>query len=365
MNPHFIISEIDDKKLIYWSAELGGVLEHLKTSEKIIGIVYANNEYKVIETDEFFDATKYETLRNNLTIIIDRNLLITARELYELGYLKTHKHTFFTSLLAYAIFTDALFDPTIAIYEGGDKNNLSALEDINRIRIVDNLKFDTILDLLFGRIQNVTDVDWNEARNKTKELEKNTVNEDFNKALTLFKENYPYMLKATILLRIQGLSLYHKIKMFFQWIMEEFIIKSDASIFTLYCFYKNGGILKDFNTNDFNRLIHSVKNATWDVTCISFLKNQAKKKTNRYFLFTTDDKNLLTASKYYFTHDITTVNKLFGSKSDEVNNIIKKMNEMSLSPDRDKLIIERYNKIDSIIYSLEKELEQSISTSFK
>lgn len=360
MKQHFVEIEIDGEKIIHFSGELQGILENLKMEDKLLGIVFSGNEIKVVETKDFFDLTKYKFLENNLTIVIDRNLLIIGRELFDLGQLVSKKHTYFCALLAYAIFTNAKFDQTISIYEGGDSAEHNALDDIHKFRVVDNLSFDTVVDLIYGDIEKIPQSEWNNALTRTKSIDKISEKENFNKTLNLFKKNYPYMLKATLLLRLSGVSLYNKIKIFNNWMIGEYLTKAEAITIVLYCFYKNGGIIKSYNTNDYLKLIGSIKNATWDVSLISYLKDQSKKHLNRYYLLATDDKNLLSACKYFFTPDLSTIDTLFASKGKEVHQLIEKVNSVCLLPGRENIILERYSRLDTIIYSLEKELEESI-----
>lgn len=360
MKQHFVELEVDGEKIIQFSGELQGILENLKFEDKLLGIVFSENEIKVVETRDFFDLTKYKFLDNNLTIVIDRNLLIIGRELFDLGYLVSKKHTYFCALLAYAIFTNAKFDQTISIYEGGDSDDHKALDDIYKFRVVDNLSFDTVVDLIYGDIENIPQDEWNIARTRVNSIDKISEKENFNKSLNIFKENYPYLLKATLLLRLQGVSLYNKIKLFHNWMIDEYVTKAEAVTIVLYCFYKSGGIIKNYNTNDYLKLIGSIKNATWDVSLISYLKTQSKKQPDRYFLLATDDKNLLLACKYFFTPDTSILDDLFGNKSKEVRQLIEKVNRVCLLPGREKIILDRLNKLNAITSSLEKEIEESI-----
>lgn len=336
------------------------ILDQLKIENKFIGIIFTENDLKVVETEDFFDITMYELINKKLTIIIDRNLYIAARELYDKRCLTTERHFFFVQLIIYAMFTNAVFDPTIPTYEGGDSDRIRAKEDILKFRIINNLALDRLMNLVYGQIEFLSENELHKAKRRMRPIDKTTLEENYNKKLTMFKQNYPYMLKATLLLRLSGMSLYSKVKYFFDWMMKEYITKSEAITFALVSFYKNGGIIKDFNTNNYNKLITSVKNATWDVTLISYLKDQAKKNVDRYYLLATMDKKLLEATKYFLSTDGGWINKLFGSKAVEVNRIINKTNEICRLSGREKLILNRLDKVDSLIASLEKEIKETI-----
>lgn len=359
MRQHLEILGINESRIIRISNAMKNILDQLQNEDKFLGIIFTENDLKVVETEDFFDIIMYELINNNLTVIIDRNLFIAARELYDKRYLKTKRHSFFTVLMIYAMFTNAIFDSTIPIYEGGDSENIRAIDDIQKFKIIDNLPIDHLMDLVYGQIDSLSKNELSKAKKIMKPMDKITIEENYNKKLTLFKENYPYMLKCALLLRFPRLSLYRKIKYFFEWMMADYITKSEAIIFALFSFYRNGGVIKNYNTNDYCKLIASIKNATWDVTLISYLKDQAKKNFDRYYLLATIDKKLLEAAKYFLSPDEKRINKLFGNKAVEVQRIINKNNEICRLPGREKLILNRLDTVDKLTTSLENEIKKT------
>lgn|GEM_PF-5828248 len=363
MKEHLI--EIDGHKLYYISSELNHIMEFLKKEEKCLGIIYSENEIRIVEIEDYFDIRYERFLTNNLTIIIDSNLFIAARSIYKYGNINTPERKFFTSLLIYSKFLYAKFDPTICMYEFGNKPNHKAVNDLYTFRVVDNLSLETMLNLIFGKTHQISKIDWNDAKNKTREMNESEINEDYNKTLTRFKQNYPYVLKASIILRIKGISRYHKIKYFFDWILDDFITKADAITIAMYILSRNGGrIIKKFNQNNYSSLIKEIRNATWDVTYISYLRDQAKKIPDRYFLLVTNDKNLINAGKYFFTPDETIIDKLFGKEANNVRNIIEKINKICSLPGRGNLTKERLSNIDKTIVGLENELKASLTGNY-
>jgi len=341
------------------------VLDQLKVEDKFLGIIFTENEFKVVETEDFFDITLYDVVNHNVTIIIDRNLLIAARELFDKRKIENDRHKFYVSLLAYAIFTNSIFDPTITIYEGGVNESINPIDDTLKLRIIDNISLDTVLDLLYGNIDTFTDTLLNSAKSLTKPLSPELLKENYNKQLDLFKQNYPYMLKAALLLRFPGLNLYRRIKYFFEWMMNEYVTNAAAITLVIYSFYKSGGLIRDYNTTDPNKLIASIKNATWDLTIISYLKEQTKEEPDRYFLLATIDKNLLEAAKYFLSPDESQINELLGNKGEEVQKIIKQTNIICSSHGRKELVQERLDKVDEIIASLEREIKHSVESNNK
>jgi len=360
LKQHLEIIGFNEGRIIHISNAMKNVLDQLKIEDKFLGIIFTENDLKVVETEDFFDITMYELINQKLTIVIDRNLYIAARELHDTRCLKTERHSFFAQLLIYAMFTNAAFDPTIPTYEGGNTEKIRAIDDILKFRVINNLPLDKMMDLVYGQIGSISKNELLKAKIRMHPMDKVTIEEDYNKKLTLFKRNYPYILKTTLLLRSPEFSLYRKIKYFFNWMMKEYITISEAITFALFCFHKNGGVIIGYKTNNYNELIASIKNATWDVTLISYLKDQAKKNVDRYYLLATNDQKLLEATKYYLSPDETRINKLFGSKAVEVNRIFSKTNEICRLPGREKLILSRLDKVDSLITSLENEIKKTI-----
>ena len=360
MKNYLIEFELEDQKIYLISSELYEAIDYLKREDKFIGLIFTENEMKIVEIEDYFDIRFENILRNNLTIILDTNVFITARSLYKYHNINTIERKYFASLLAYSMFLDAKLDPTICMYEIGNKQHHKAAEDLYKFRVVDNLSLETILKLLHGKMKTIFKTDLEQAKNRTRELNDSEINEDYNKSLTRFKENYTYILKATILLRKKGISPYDKIDFFFRWIEEKFITKADAITFSLYILFKDGGqIIKNHSSVLYSDIIKSIRNATWDVTMISYLKDQAKKNPDRYFLLASDDKNLIDAGKYFLSSDAGILN-LFGNKrKNEVQNIIDKMNKICNLPGRKTLIEERLSNIDKTISDLENELNDS------
>ena len=360
MREHLKVIDVDDEKIIHISTQMKGVLDQLKKEDKFLGIIFTEDEIKVVETEDFFDITKYDSINQMLTIIIDRNLFIAARELYDIRFLSTARQSFFAQLLIYAMFTNATFDPTIPTYEGGNSKIIRATNDILKFRIIDNLALDDVMDLVYNQIDCIPVKSLKLAKRIMRPINKTTWEENYNKQLTMFKRNYPFILKAILLMRSPGLNLYRRIKYYFDWMHNEYISNSAAITFVIYSFHKNGGIIKNCKTNDYNKLISSIKNATWDLTLITYFKDQAKKHANRYYLLSTMDKHLLAAAKYFLSIDETIMNDLFGNKVEEVQKIINVTNDICNLPGRKEIVIDRLNNVDALIISLENEIKKTM-----
>lgn len=366
MKNHLVEYEINDQKMYIISTELHNIIESLKNEASFLGIIYTENDLKVVEIEDYFDIRYENILSNNLTIIIDTNLFIAARSIYKYSNVKTRERKYFASLLAYSMFLDAQFDPTMCMYEFGNKPNHRAVDDLYKFRVVDNLPIETVFDLCSGKVHSISNADWNKAKKGTRIMNESEENEDYNKTLTLFNQNYPYVMKATIILRMKGINRYHKIKFFFDWVLNDYVTKADAITIALFILSSNGGrIVKKFNQNDYSSLIKEIENATWDLTLISYLKDQAKKDPNRYFLLATNDKNLINAGNYFFTHDETKIDKLFRNEATDVRSVIDKMNKICSLPDRENLIKERLSNIDRLTNELKNELKDSLSANAK
>lgn len=192
MKEHIVEIETDNQKYIWQPSELASLLKYLRTGNKLFGLISIDGDLKIVNHDDFFDINLFDILRKNTTIIIDRNLLIAARNIYNNGFSSDEVDCFFLRVLSYAMFTDSILDPSISIYEGGNNNFISAIKDLRNFQIVDNLPLDTVLQLLFGEIEKIPNKTFNTAKLVTKSIDNETLKENYNKQLTLFKRNYPY-----------------------------------------------------------------------------------------------------------------------------------------------------------------------------
>lgn len=355
MKEHLLKLQINDKTFIWQSPELASLLIALSNENKLLGLQFMDDDLKVINYHDLFDTNQFDSFNNNTTIILDRNLLISARNIYNNGYSSDEVDRFFLQTLAYAMFTNALLDSTISLYEGGDSKFISANKDLRKMRTVDNLPLDTVLQLLFGEIEKIPNKILKEAKLATKPIKDKFLKENYKKQLTLFKHNYPYFLKATIILRQKHLTFVEKYKLFINWVNENYISINIPYIIVFYCLYYNGGILKKIQGNNKEKVLKYIQNATWDATLLSYLKDQSKKNIGRYFLLATNDNRLVEVMKYCFSPHYE-IEKLYGKNKKEIKTFIKHNNELCNHKDRDKLVAERLNNLDKIIENLEAEL---------
>ncbi len=341
--------------MVWHSSELASVLYYLKQENKIIGVSHSDNEIKIINNEDLFDANFLDLLRSKSTIIIDRNLLIAARNIYDNRCSNDRVERFFLLVLSYAMFTDSMIDPAIAIYEGGDNNFISALEDLNKIRTIDNLALENLLKLLFGEIKYLPNEIFEKAKRNTKSIDDQSANENYNKQLTLFKCNYPYFLKAAILLRQNNFSFIEKLREFIKWTQEKYISLNIPFIIVVHSLFYGGGIINKILSTNNVKVIRSVQNATWDATLLSYLKDQSKRNKDRYHLLATNDNKLVEVMRYCFSAD-DEIEGLYGKDKNEINMLINQNNELCKKKDREKIVRERLDDLANIIKQLEEEL---------
>jgi hypothetical protein len=352
---HIVEIQMDHQKIIWQSSELASLLQYLRQENKLLGLITIDNNLKIVNYNDFFDVNLFEVLSNNTTIIIDRNLLIAARNIYNHGYSSDEVDRFFLQILSYAMFTDSIIDPSISLYEGGNNSSVSAIEDLRKFRIVDNLPLDTVLQLLFGEIDKIPTSIFNEATRITKSIDDRSLKEDYNKQLTLFKRNYPYFLKTAILLRKKSFSKIEKLEQFFKWVQNHYISMNIPFLIVKYSLLKGGGILKKVQDNNKEKLLYSIQNATWDATMLSYLKDQSRKNNGRYYLMATNDVKLVDVMRYCFSPD-DEIEKLYGRDINKIKGLVARNNELCDQKERNELVTERLNNLNNIIEQLEREL---------
>lgn len=342
-------------------SEIYSVIEWVKDNVNILGIHYKDNEHKLIPYVEFFNLSNDKILRGNIHIIIDRNILVLARELFDTRELSTIQQKKICGLLIYAMYFDAAFDPGITLYEGGSNQVYPALNDLRKFRIMDNMAIDVLVDLYHNKINRIPEYEMEAAKKITPTFSDETKDENYNKNLNIFRRNYPFMLKVGQILRIKNLSFYEKIKMFFDWVNNEYFVKVEAVEAAFYIFFNNGKIIKNFNTSNYDNYLLQIQNATWDITLITYLKDQAKKQQDKYYLLTTEDNSLMEFIKLFMTTSDTTFFNYFGKQGTKLEKLISEFNTVRINLNREKIVKEKISMLESIITKMENEIKTSFS----
>ncbi|MFA7288362.1 MAG: hypothetical protein WC055_05725 [Melioribacteraceae bacterium] len=355
MTRHIIEIQSDDFTSFWASSEYGTILNYLGEERKTLCLIFEKG-LKIIDDEEIFRLDKLRQLRDKTTIIIDRNLLISARDIFQTGEILEKRHRFFCALMYYGISIDCLYDPAISLYEGGDRYNHKAIDDLQMFRIIDNLEPQLFMNLLFGEIIKIPEQAWMEAKQKTKQTDDAEKEENYNKNLTLYKYSYPYMLKTAQLMRKQNSDLVSKIEQLLNWAIEDFLMIEESLMISMYCLKENGGIIKKHGSTNYSELIRNIQNAAWDVTMVSYFKYQAIKNEGRYYIFVSEDINLIEAAKYFFDPR-TDYKTMFGKNEKKILKMINNANKIRDVNNRAQVVRERIKKIDSITASLEVELK--------
>ncbi|MFZ1288514.1 MAG: hypothetical protein WAR79_00365 [Melioribacteraceae bacterium] len=359
MKNHLSIIDINDKRIIWSSSELASLLHYLKNEQKLLGLTFDNNTLKLIDYDELFSPNRFEDFNFNTTIILDRNLLIAARNFFNNRCAQDKVDRFFLMVLSYAMFTNSLIDYNISIYEGGNNKFISAIDDLKKIRVLDNLSLDIILKLLFGEIKKIPENEFKKAKQLTKQISEFLLRENYNKQLRLYKQTYPYFLKAASLLRDRNLSIKVKIKRFQSWIYDEYISMNIPIIIVMHSILNEENIMKNIFTNNKEKLLKNIRNATWDATILSYMREQCTKNHGHFFIMATYDIKLVEMMKYCFVAD-EEIDNTFNENKIEIKKIIEQNNKIIKSKNRKNVVEERLNKSDIITEALENELLNQI-----
>ena len=105
---------------------------------------------------------------------------------------------------------------------------------------------------------------------------------------------YTFALKI-FLLANSKISRKEKIKRFISWSWEDFLFSATATTFALVFFSEiYGKMLKGVKSNNPEKILKGIKNATWDMTIASYWseKNVKRKVTDPHYIFCTGDKAL-------------------------------------------------------------------------
>lgn len=274
--------------------DLRAIQQRLENSVSLIpGYVPPNAGFLSFESLAF--AQRIEEKR--LVILADRNLVSrmarTARE----GVTRPADQTtqIAIDLMAYAQIVGLVIDPSAAFHElASQQGNAAANEELRWFRLADRAQAHAWIELAMGRA----------SRLPRRRLGKKT-NHDLERALYRWQRNYAALLKVAEF-ELGDLRPAHKMQRLIEWMQKDFIVAGPAMMFAAMYFSsqgRRGGMLKGLRSAVRERAIEGVRNATWDVTQLSFFVEKVRPPEDNHtrYIFATADEALATlAGRLFF-----------------------------------------------------------------
>lgn len=180
----------------------------------------------------------------------------------------------------FCILAKILIEPNISLYEYASvAGNEAAQSDARLFRIADNADAMAYLNIAVGRSDKLPD-EMLEHLNRFSEIgSRKSPETNFERALSLWKPNYLYVLK-TIALRRSGLAPVEAAMELTRWQIEEAFFNAAAGMYCMAAISHvppKGGMLKGILSENLSALRAGVRNATWDICLLQQFGRQVRK----------------------------------------------------------------------------------------
>ena len=270
------------------------ILEHSYPLDELIQVSQFLKQQDLIvsayhpDRDELYDPVTFlqdNALGAEYLILPDRNIVSRVARLAKDGLIDPHITTV-ASLMAFALYLDIQFEPSISFHElAPNKGNSAAIDELACFRAADNTSAREWLDLALGVSSGLRNVP------EPKQLEAQNLAAPLNR----WRRNYAILLKVAELELSKSKSR-DKMMSLLDWMYKDFIVGGPAAIFAAVYFAPNSppkkGFLKNIHSSDREKAIRGVMNAAWDVTHISDFVRRLNEKPNssqRVLLASLDD----------------------------------------------------------------------------
>ncbi|MFN3438956.1 MAG: hypothetical protein ACK41V_14760 [Acidovorax sp.] len=192
----------------------------------------------------------------------------------------------------FCILAKILIEPNISLYEyAADAGNDAAQSDARLFRIADNSDAIAYLDIALGRADKLPGEMLEHLSGVPEIANHRSPEKNFERALSLWKPNYLYALKA-IALRRAGLAPFEAAMEFARWQTEEAFFNAPAGMYCIAAISHappKGGMLKGIFSENLSLLQAGIRNATWDMYLLrQFGRHVRETEGPRWSLWSTD-----------------------------------------------------------------------------
>jgi hypothetical protein len=248
------------------------------------------------DDEDFYEPLFYRRQSSyhdtNTTLLVDRNVVTRWLALLS-GKIASSEDRLAAAIMAFAQSGNILVEPNLALYEatpvGGSEGTNN---EVRQFRLADNLDTKHWADLAIGRIQqlSIPESELVAVPNDSAEI-------DFETPLRRWRRNYIILLKLAEL-ELRGLDRIELITKLSTWMYEDFIIGGPGLLFAIYYLAPNSarsGLLKNLRSEDRERALRGIRNASWDLTLLSdwIRRGEEQKEKNALTLLCSLDRKLM------------------------------------------------------------------------
>jgi len=270
-------------------------IEQLTRRRDVIRSVYSNDLFDQYSLASYFKEIHIH--KSQFCAMFDRNIFTAIIEVAKKSGEKSLTLTQKTAcaLLAFFQISDVKIEPNMAIYEYIDSGHYEeAINQLSLFRAVDNLDPQALIDLALGRKNKIPSGMLDIQRVEP-------IADKKGEHLHQWKIFYGCILKLACIETKGGKSV-EKFKCFLEWMHNEYIFKAIAVTFGL-IFFSNKrfpSMIKNLNSQEKEKILRGLRNATWDMTVAHFWAKNAleKKEEGLLWLLCTEDKALKTIVNY-------------------------------------------------------------------
>ncbi|NTW48933.1 MAG: hypothetical protein HGB19_04220, partial [Chlorobiales bacterium] len=224
----------------------------------------------LVEKDEYDTDTFLLADRNLLTRWINLTKVVSVTDEVRVA----------AALLAFCQCCGILVEPSIALYEvAAESENETASYEEAVFRMVDNAHPQVLAEIALGQSDSAP-MSFISAGNIS--VSKNV---DFTMPLNAWRMNYVLALKVAAL-SLSGGKTEFLTERLFDWMYSQYVFLAPSTVLALFYFSPNSpkkGLFKQIRSEDRERAIAGIKNATWDLTLIhhwvNMVRNQRTNKT--------------------------------------------------------------------------------------
>jgi hypothetical protein len=193
--------------------------------------------------------------------------------------------------MAFTQCANILIEPNMALYEFADSSgNEKANQEFHTFHTADNLHPKYWADIALGQSKQLIPEDLD-----LPSLKQDSIN--FKMPLAIWRTNYMLVLKIAEL-ELTGNNPEHLMTEVMRWMYEDFLFKSAGLSLAINFLNQNyegrKKLFKDLKSEDREKAIKGIRNATWDLTYLSEWQKRVneQEQNNRIIIFCSLDKPL-------------------------------------------------------------------------
>lgn len=263
-------------------------IEKLNNSIRSIVSPFTEDEFDCYATKSYlFQSRGFD---HNIYCILDSNITTEIAGLATVKDLAQEAARNALILLTFLQLAEVDIDPSISISEyNTTSKSPDAIQRLHNFRLIDNLPPEHLVDIVLGRASQI-DISLSRYNQQPHYF----YPYEFANEVPHWEMYYTFALKIFLVANTNK-TRKEKIKEFISWIWSDFLFSATAITFAFVFFSDSyGKMLKGVKSKNIEKVMKGIKNATWDMSIVSYWseKNVKRNVTEPHYIFCTKDKAL-------------------------------------------------------------------------